>query len=275
MPSSIPTLCGSIMGQPIRFNVRMHNAAYAALGLPYTFVCFGIDDPAAGVQAIRTLGIRGMNVSMPYKQAVMPYLDALDATAREIGAVNTIDHRDGRLTGYNTDCVGAVRALQEAAPLAGQRVALLGAGGAGRAVAYGLREAGARVTVFNRTAERGEALAQDFGLAFGGALTDFDAAAFDTVVNATAAGFRSPDLNPLEGRLAGHLLVMDAAFLPLRTKLLRDAQALGCRTIAGTRMMLHQACGQVELYTGCEHAPIEAMEAALLDEIGRVEADAA
>jgi shikimate dehydrogenase len=167
--------------------------------------------------------------------------------------------------------VGAVRALEEAGPLEGRRVAVLGAGGAGRAVAYGVRGAGARVTIFNRTAERGRQLAEDFGLAFGGSLADFDASKFDIVVNATAAGFRAPDVNPLEGRLAAHLLVMDAAFLPLQTKLLRDAAALGCRTVAGTRMMVHQACGQVELYTGCEHAPIDAMEAALLDEIRRVE----
>ena len=275
MPRSIPTLCGSIMGQPMSFNVRIHNAAYQALGLDYTFVCFGVDDPVAGVQAIRTLGVRGMNVSMPYKQAVMPHLDALDATARDIGAVNTINNVDGKLTGYNTDCVGAVRALEEAGPLEGRRVAVLGAGGAARAVAYGVRGAGARVTIFNRTAERGRQLAEDFGLGFGGSLADFDASNFDVVVNATAAGFRAPDVNPLEGRLAAHLLVMDAAFLPLQTKLLRDAAALGCRTIAGTRMMLHQACGQVELYTGCERAPIDAMGAALLDEIRRVEGMAA
>ena len=194
MPRSIPTLCGSIMGQPMSFNVCIHNAAYQALGLAYTFVCFGVDDPVAGVQAIRTLGVRGMNVSMPYKQAVMPLLDALDKTARDIGAVNTIDNRDGRLTGYNTDCMGAVRALEEVAPLAGRRVAVLGAGGAGCAVAYGVREAGARVTIFNRTAERGRELADKLGLRFGGSLTDFDAAAFDTVVNATAAGWISAPL---------------------------------------------------------------------------------
>jgi len=90
------------------------------------------------------------------------------------------------------------------------------------------------------------------------------------VVNATAAGFRAPDVNPLEGKLAPHLVVMDAAFLPVRTKLIRDAETLGCRAIVGTRMMLHQACGQIELYTGCEHAPIDAMEEALLAEIARL-----
>jgi shikimate dehydrogenase len=270
MPRSIPTLCGSIMGSPFTFNVKVHNAAYAALGLDYTFVCFGVEDVPGAIAAIRTLGIRGMNVSMPHKQAVIAHLDALDETARAIGAVNTINHVDGKLTGYNTDCIGAVRALEEITTLPGQRIALLGAGGAARAIAYGLREAGARVTVFNRTAQKAQALASDFGLAFGGTLEDFSAGGFDGVVNATAAGFRAPDVNPIAGKLAPHLFVMDAAFIPVRSRLIRDAQALGCRTSDGTRMMLHQARGQVELYSGGQQAPLEAMSAALLAEIERV-----
>lgn len=270
MPHSIPTLCGSLAGQPFTFNVKVHNAAYRALGVDYTFVSFGVEDAAGAIDAMRTLGIRGLNVTIPHKQAVIPHLDALDETAREIGAVNTIDNRDGHLTGYNTDCVGAVRALEEAMPLEGRRVALLGAGGAARAIAWGVQRAGARITVFNRTASRGQALAQDFGLAFGGDPGDFDPHGFDIVVNATAAGFRAPEVKPLRaGQLAPHLVVMDAAFIPVRTKLIRDAAELGCRVIDGTRMLLHQFCGQVELYTG-KPAPLEAMSAALLDEIARV-----
>lgn len=269
---SIPVLCGSIMGEPFTFNVKVHNAAYRALGLDYAFVCFGVDDVEGSIRGLRALGIRGMNVSMPHKQAVIPHLDALDATARDIGAVNTIDNRDGVLTGYNTDCIGAVRAVQEAVPdLNGQRVALLGAGGAARAIAYGLRNAGAKVTVFNRTVAKAEALAGDFGIDCGGAIEAFDADRFDGLVNATAAGFRSADASPVAaGRLAPHLFVMDAAFIPVRSRLIRDAEALGCRAVDGTRMMLHQACGQVELYTGGKTPPIEAMSAALLAEIERV-----
>jgi shikimate dehydrogenase len=270
MPHSIPSLCGSLAGQPFTFNVKVHNAAYQALGVDYTFVSFGVEDAAGAIDAMRTLGIRGLNVTMPHKQAVIPHLDALDETAREIGAVNTIQNRDGHLTGYNTDCAGAVRALEEVTSLAGQRIALLGAGGAARAIAWGVQRAGGHVTVFNRTASRGQDLARDFGLAFGGDLGDFDPHAFDGVVNATAAGFRAPDVNPLRAaQLAPHLFVMDAAFIPVRTKLIRDAAALGCRVIDGTRMLLHQFCGQVELYTG-KAAPIDVMSTALLDEIARV-----
>jgi hypothetical protein len=154
-------------------------ANYRALGVDYTFVCFGIEDARGGVQAMRTLGIRGRNVTMPHKQAVIPHLDALDDTAREIGAVNTINNLDGHLTGYNTDCIGAIKAIKEASSLDGRRVALLGAGGAARAIAWGMRRAGATVTVFNRTAERGQALAYEFGMRFGGAPSAFDAQAFD------------------------------------------------------------------------------------------------
>jgi shikimate dehydrogenase len=258
------------MGAPITFNVRMHNAAYAALGLDYTFVCFGVSDPAAAVDAIRALGIRGMNVSMPHKIAVLPLLDAVDASAREIGAVNTIDHRDGKLTGYNTDAIGAVRALEEQTSLPDKRLAVLGAGGAARAIAYGTKKAGSLVTIFNRTPDRARNLAADLGTNYGGSLSDFESRRFDVVVNATAAGFRAPDVSPLDGKLAPHLVVMDAAFLPVNTKLIRDARAIGCKVVDGTRMMLHQAGRQVELYTD-RQAPIAAMESALLEEIARVE----
>jgi len=269
MPRSIPTLCGSIMGEPISLNVRIHNAAYAALGLDYTFVCFGIDDPERAVQAMRALGIRGMNVSMPYKAAVIPFLDAVDDSAAQIGAVNIINHKDGRLTGYNSDFIGAVRALEEVIDPSGQALALLGAGGAARAVAYGAREAGARVTIFNRSAERGEALARDLGLELGGSLADFDPGRFSILVNSTSVGFRAPEANPLPQKLQPHLVVMDAAFIPVRTKLIRDAEAAACRTVIGARMFLHQSCRQIELYTE-QQAPLAVMEKVLLEEIDRM-----
>ncbi|MDR3413810.1 MAG: shikimate dehydrogenase [Formivibrio sp.] len=273
MPKSLPVLCGSIMGEPFSLGVKIHNAAYRALGLDYTFVCFGVEDPERAVQAIRTLGIRGMNVSMPYKQAVMPFLDQIDDAAQRIGAVNTINNLDGRLIGYNTDCIGAIRALEEKIAPRGKTLAILGAGGAARAIVYGAKQAGAKVTVFNRSQESGQALADEFGVAFGGALNDFHAEDFDILVNSSSAGYRAPDINPAEGKLAPHLLVMDVVFIPVESKLILDAKALGCQTINGTRMLIHQACGQIELYTGCQKAPYAVMEGALLEEINRMSDD--
>ncbi len=106
------------------------------------------------------------------------------------------------------------------------------------------------------------------GVSFGGSLKNFVASKFEILVNATSVGFRAPADNPVEGQLASHLLVMDAAFIPQRTKLIVDAEKLGCRAIDGTRMFLHQACGQVELYTE-KQAPLAVMERELLEEINR------
>ena len=267
MPKSIPVLCGSITVEPYSFGVKIHNAAYRFLGLDYTYVCFGVGSAELAVQAIRTLGIRGMSVSMPYKQAVMPFLDQIDEAALSIGAVNTINNLGGSLTGYNTDYVGAIRALEETTDISGKELAILGAGGVARAIAYGAKREGAKVTIFNRSRARGTALADAFGLKFGGSVDDFRANDFSILLNATSAGFRAPEVNPAEGKLASHLVVMDVVFIPAATKLIREAKALGCKTVNGTRMLIHQACGQIELYTGCKRAPYQVMEQALLDEI--------
>jgi shikimate dehydrogenase len=271
MPRSIPTLCGSIMAEPFSLGEKIHNAAYDHLGLEYRFVCFGVEDPAAAVQAIRTLGVRGMNVSMPYKTAVMEHLDEIDEAAQVIGAVNTINNVDGVLTGYNTDYLGSLAALREVIDPTDRRVAVIGAGGAARAVVYGCLQTGAHVTVFNRSAARGRDLAQSLGIQYGGGIEDFLASEFDIVINATSAGFRQPTVNPLEGRLASHLVVMDVAFIPAQTALIGQARQLGCVTVSGTRMLVHQARKQIELYTGHYEAPLEVMEHAMLQEIERLQ----
>ncbi len=271
MPASLPTLCGSMAAYPYRMAVELHNAAYRELAVDYTFVYFGIENPKEAVRAIRALGIRGMNVSMPFKSAVIPFLDNLDSAAEAIGAVNTINNKNGILTGYNTDFVGAIRALQEASELADKKVALLGAGGAARAVGYGLGKAGADVTVFNRSVGAAEELAEDFNLRAGGTLDDFSMDdGFDILVNCTSIGFKSPDKSPVHKKiLRKDLIVMDAVFIPSETRLLKVAKEVGCTTIPGVRMLLHQACGQVELYTGHD-APFEAMEKVIKIEVEKL-----
>lgn len=272
MSRTLPTLCGSMAAHPYRLAVEIHNAAYRELGLDYTFVYFGITDPAAGVEAIRALGIRGMNVSMPFKTAVIPFLDSLDPAAQAIGAVNTINNSDGVLTGYNTDYVGAIKALEEQTGLAGARVALLGAGGAARAVCYGLAEKNAHVTVYNRSIEPARLLAEEFSLDFGGSLDELSGSLeFDILINSTSIGFQAPGECPIAQKTLETLLhrdttVMDVVFLPPQTRLLQLAEACGCKTVQGVRMLLHQACGQVELYTG-HRAPVGVMEEVMEKEI--------
>ncbi len=260
------TLCGSLSRVASPLGRSMHEAGYRALGLAYTYVPFEVRDLAGAVTGMRALGIRGFGVSQPFKEQVVALLDALDPVAGRIGAVNTIVNDDGRLVGHNTDWIGATRALEEARSIPGARVLLLGAGGAARAIAFGLRERGAVTTIANRDRARAERLAGDIGAR----AADLDearrAADYDIVVNATAVGQSGSGETaaspvPAESLRAGQV-VMDIVYKPVRTRLVETAGDRGATVIHGGRMLLHQAAAQFELYTG-RPAPLSALEAAL------------
>ncbi len=265
MPLSYPVLCGSFAGRASQVGVRVHNAAYRALGLNYTYVAFSIQDIRAAVAAMRALSIRGCAVTMPFKEMVVPLLDRLDPDAAAIAAVNTIVNDDGILTGYNTDWLAARQALAEVTALEGKIAAVLGAGGAGRAVCYALARAGCTVHVFNRTVARAEELAAAFGLAGAHPLTDLPAlTTCDILVNATSVGYRDPASTPIpDDWLRPDWVVMDVVPEPLETRLLAAARARGAAVVPGWRMRLLQAAAQFRLYTGLE-PPLDVMQAALL-----------
>lgn len=247
----------------------MHLAGYRALDLPFTYVPFAVTDVEGAVRGMRALGIRGLGVSMPYKQEVMRHVDALDPIAARIGAVNTLVNDGGAITGHNTDWIGAARALEEVTSLAGRRVLLLGAGGAARAIAFGLRERGAAVTIANRDRGRAERLAAEVGAS----AAPLDEAVFagehEVIVNATSRGMAEVDArSPVpEEALRPGLVVMDIVYKPPRTELYIAAERRGAIAIHGGRMLLHQAAEQFRLYTGVP-APLEAMEVALRAQIG-------
>ena len=239
------------------------------MGLNFVYVAFGTEDTAGAVAAIRALGIRGLGVTMPHKVRIMDFLDAVDETARAIGAVNTVVNEHGVLTGHNVDWIGAVRALEERMPLSGRHAAVVGAGGGGRSIVYGLIRQGCRVTLYNRSESSGRALANDMGAAFGGPPAALaDAAPYDLLAHATPVGFHASEetLVP-EAALRPGMIVFDAVPMPIETKLLRQAKARGCITIPGVRMQIHQAACQFALYTGRE-ADFAVMEAALLEAMG-------
>jgi len=241
----------------------MHNAAFAALGLDAVYLAFDVESLrlADAVAGARALGIRQLAVSLPHKEAVIAHLDEVDATARRIGAVNTITLRDGRLVGSNTDWIGAVRALEREANLAGARAVVLGAGGSARAAVFGLLDRGAHVTVLNRTAGRAEALARDLGAAGGGPLEALAGLSHDVLVNTTSVGLGS-DLSPVPASSIDEgAVVMDAVYQPERTRLLRDAEARGARTVTGKWMLVYQAAEQLGHWSGRD-APLEEMVAA-------------
>jgi shikimate dehydrogenase len=259
-----PTVCGSLSRFPVGLGRAMHQAGYDALGLAYLYVPFACADLAAAVAGIRSLGVRGVGISMPFKTAILPLVDELDENARRLGAVNTVVQTDGRLRGFNTDAAGAVGALAEHGGVRGKRVLLLGAGGAARALAFAFVDEGADVEIVNRTDERAKALAAEVGaraLAGGELKNAFD---FDIYVNASSAGMTDVDpRSPLPSALlASGKIVMDAVYKPVETELIVEARRRGAIAIDGTRMLLHQAMGQFTLYTGVA-APQAAMEAAL------------
>lgn len=269
------TLCGSLSQHAVSLGQGMHMAGYRALGLNYFYMPFQLE-PAqlpGAMTGMRALGVRGLGVSMPFKLQVMDHLDALDPLAERIGAVNTVVNDAGHLTGYNTDAWGACAALQEVRELKGARVLLLGAGGAARAVAFGLVNAGARVDIANRTQHKGEELAARVAAhgeaRFVGALHEIGSLdAYDVLVNASSLGMveqESKSPVPAES-LRPELLVMDIVYKPMRTPLIEQAERVGARTIRGGRMLLHQASRQFELYTG-KPAPLEAMDEALRQQL--------
>ena len=259
----------AIVGNPVGHSLSpvMHNSALTYTGLEGIYIAFGVEDIAAAVTGIRALEIRGVSVTIPHKVRVMEYLDEIDDMAEEIGAVNTIVNRQGVLRGYNSDCPGAVEALREKTDISGRRVAILGAGGGARAIGFGVKREGGSITIINRTRQNGEKLAGDLGCDFK-PLTEVKKLDYDIIVNSTSVGMTPhEDSTPVNGELleAG-TIVMDIVYNPLKTRLLKDAEKIGCATIDGVAMLVHQGAVQFELWTS-KKAPVDIMRRAVLDEL--------
>jgi shikimate dehydrogenase len=250
-----------ILGRPVAHTLSpaMYNAAFRHLGVNSVYVAFPVTDLAQAVAGLRGLGIVGVSVTIPFKEEIIPLIDELDPRAARIGAVNTVVNRDGRLMGYNTDWLGAVTALQTKVSLQGQHILILGAGGASRAITFGIIHQGGRVTLTDVDQARATALARDSGAEAIplNAVADCPAA---ILVNATPVGM-APDLNgiAIQPDLLPHFrVVLDIVYQPVTTRLLREAEAQGCTTIEGLQMLIHQATAQFQLLTGLE-APADVM----------------
>lgn len=262
-----------IIGNPVHHTLSpaMHNAAFAALGMNCVYVPLPTTGLAAGVAGLKALGFKGVSVTIPFKEEVLSYVDVLEPVAGRIGAVNTLrfgsgeNPADRRVFGSNTDWVGANRALEEKMELKGSRVLLVGAGGAARAIGFGLLEAGAEVLLTNRTREKGQVLARQLGCDF----VEPEGMAgirANALVNATSVGMiPAVEQTPVPAAvLRNFAVVMDIVYAPLATRLLREARAVGCQVIDGLAMLLYQGAAQFELWTGRD-APLEVMRAVLAE----------
>ncbi len=268
-----------LIGWPVAhsFSPAMHNAAAAAAGLDWVYLPLPVrpDGVETAVRGLPALGFRGVNVTIPHKQAIIPFLDEIDPAAQAIGAVNTIvveteDERlkieDWRLVGYNTDWSGLLADLaQLEEPVAGRDCLVLGAGGSARAVVYGLGAAGGRVQVLARRAEQAQRLVADLETGFLGEIRFLEAKplmALETAVSATTAPLiinttplgMAPDVNnsPWPGNLTfpPGAFVYDLVYNPRETKLIRQARADGLPAANGLGMLVQQGALAFQLWTG-------------------------
>jgi shikimate dehydrogenase len=259
----------AVFGNPVAHSLSplMHQAALDHTGQKAHYVPFCVTALKEAVQGIRGLNIRGVSVTLPFKTAVMEFLDEVEEGARRIGAVNTIWNDRGRLKGFNTDWSGFVFALKKHTKISGKKFVVLGAGGAARGIVYGLIREGGEAILVNRTAFKAEALAREFGCSFaeGAAVEKIKA---DGLINTTPLGMSPRTENtPWKGEdLHRFPVVMDILYNPLETRLLKEARSAGCQTVSGLEMFIHQGAEQFKLWTGLE-PPLAIMRQAVLDKL--------
>ncbi len=281
MISSKTRICG-LIGDPIEHSLSpaMHNAAFGSLGLDYIYLPFEVtaENLAKAVDGARTLNIKGLNVTIPHKVAVMPLLDEVEPLAERIGAVNTIVNDKGRLKGYNTDAGGFLKTLLEKGiEPEGKEVVVLGAGGASRAISFTLADRGTEIVILNRKLE------MDWAKELASAISRFaknEVKALelneknlllvmetaDILVNATSVGM-SPLIkqSPVPAKiLKPELTVFDVVYNPLKTRLLSEAETAGARAISGIDMLVWQGALAFELWTGIK-APVDIMKTKVVE----------
>lgn len=276
-------VCG-VIGDPIEHTMSpaMHNAAFQKLGLDYLYLPFRVskEEVSKAIDGMRALKIRGLNVTIPHKTAVIPFLDKLDPLAEKIGAVNTIVNDDSVLTGYNTDATGFLQVmLERGINPEGKSIVVLGAGGASRGVSFILAENGARLVILNRRLEKADDLARRVSQLAKNEVKALELKEenltlvlkkADVLVNTTSIGMiPGNDKTPVPAALLKpSLVVFDIVYNPLKTRLLREAEAAGSKTISGIEMLAWQGALAFEKWTG-EKAPVDLMREVAVEVLTR------
>ncbi len=280
-----------LIGWPIAHSLSpaMHNNTFAAMGLDYHYSLLPTppDELDPTMKHFAAQNFVGGNVTMPHKQAVMAYLDEISDDARVIGAVNTIHYQHGKLFGYNTDAIGFLNALLELGyQPAGMRVVMLGAGGAARAATFALARAGVgRITVINRTVERGQRLVDEMARAFPACRIGFKplqpqsliaaSSAVDLLVNATSVGMEPQDgvsVWPEDLPIPDDTIYYDVIYKPAKTRFLERAEAAGHPTLNGVGMVVHQGVAGFKIWTGQE-PPVDVMRRTVLQGLGHADSE--
>lgn len=259
-----------VIGDPIEHSLSplLHNTGYKALGIDKEFVykkeLVRIENLGKFIDSIKNSNIRGVSLTMPHKLEVMKYIDNIDNTAMNIGAVNTIVNENGKLYGFNTDWLGVILPLEKITILKNKEVAVIGAGGAARAAIFGFIKSGSKVTIYNRTIDKARALANEFNCKFSGMDNLEDLKKMDIIFNATSLGTgKDISISPLpENIIQKHHIIFDAIYSPSETQLIKNAKNKDATIIYGSEMLLYQGIKQFELFTG-KKAPVKQMLEAL------------
>ncbi|WP_407379614.1 shikimate dehydrogenase [Methanobrevibacter sp.] len=268
-----------LIGHPVEhsFSPPMHNAAFKKLDMDYVYTAFDVntEDLGNAIKGAEALNIKGFNVTIPHKIEVMKHLNEIDEVAKLIGAVNTIDFKD--LKGYNTDGIGAIKAIEEVTSVKNKNVVVAGAGGASRAISFYLAEYGVdNLTILNRNVERAQKLASDISDSSliddvaCDSINNMNLNDADILVNTTPVGMHpNVDADPIASSDQMHddLVVFDAVYNPNETVLLRQAIEAGAKPVYGIKMLLYQGAESFEIWTG-KKAPIDVMEEALMKYLG-------
>lgn len=267
-----------LIGHPVEhsFSPPMHNAAFDELGMDYAYVAFDVNptDLQTAIEGAKSLNIKGFNVTIPHKIEVMKFLNEIDEVAALIGAVNTIDFKN--LKGYNTDGIGAVRAIEEVTSIKNKNVVVAGAGGASRAISFYLAKYGAEsMAILNRNVEKAQGLAADVSQS--GLIGEVKADSIseirnylkdaDILVDTTPIGMHpniSDEPIAFAEDMNEDLVVFDAVYNPNETVLLKEAIKAGANPVYGIKMLLYQGAESFKIWTGRD-APVDVMEKALKD----------
>lgn len=267
-----------VIGDPVAHSLSpaMHNAAYKAMDIEseYVFRSAKVTPAELGkyMDGVRTKNIHALAVTVPHKENIIQYLDEIDTAAKEIGAVNTVINKNGKLVGYNTDCPGAMNTLKHYTELAGKAVVVLGTGGTAKAILYGLCKEGLRIIICSRNMVEAEKLAAKYNAVAFPWEGIGNVAEADILINTTPIGRQGEefphiiqnlkDRQKLDNKGKPKQIIFDVNYNPSGIPLLKDAEKLGLIVIDGLELLLQQGMLQFELYTGL-HAPEEAMRKAL------------
>ena len=258
-----------ILGKPVRHSLSplMHNVAFSDKGINAVYLAFESDDVEGAIEGMHSLGIKGMSITIPHKSTIIHFLDEIDPLAKDIGAVNTVVNRDGKLIGYNTDAAGALMALEDVVQVAGKNCVIVGAGGAARAIGYILKKHDVNLTIANRSEERGKTLAGSLDSKYIKP-EQLENESADILINTTPVGMTpNTDSCPVpEEVLKQGMTVMDVIYNPRRTKLLDIASDRGCNIADGLGMFIYQGAEQFRLWTG-EDAPVDLMKKKVEEEL--------